>query len=34
VADRKATLRQVDDLGHMTMLGGEPGQLANARFKV
>src|ERR1700682_500665 len=34
VADREPTFRQLDHLGHVTVLGGELGQLADARFKV
>src|ERR1700738_294690 len=34
MAYREPTLRQLDHLGHVTVLGGELGQLADARLKV
>src|ERR1700719_2808071 len=34
VADRQPTLRKLDHLGHVPVLGREPGQLANSRIEI
>src|SRR5690348_11171635 len=34
VADRETAVARLDLLGHVTVFGGEPGQLADARLKV
>src|SRR6266542_85573 len=34
VANRESTVPELDDLGHVAVLGGEPGQLADPSLKV